>query len=167
MPFNGQLFLDNLQAVFTLVFRNPDPIELWIMLGLSFLACVFLLIKIGSAFEFQRMGNILPRLTAAIGFVLPFVAMALVLMFFPATGGWVLGGAAAAVMLVVVLPLTCWWLKGTYLSALMAWAISLAAAVAIVLAVHAVFSAVTAGRRDAQKSFDHKRDLNEFMNKQR
>jgi hypothetical protein len=74
------------------------------------------------------------------------------------------GGVLVAVL--VVAPAMCLLQKSGYLAALLTWAVSVAAAGAIILLVGGVFELLVSGGKDAEKSMGHKQETERFLQNQ-
>lgn len=148
---------------FRLMLLNPaSPLELMLAAGLAAFVFVLVLNKVGAAFNLAlaQTGRSLIVLVVGHAVVLGGLAMLATHVKLPALA---IPVAAVILMLAVVTPLTCLLLKGSYLSALMALLISMAAAFVMTLFVHTTFAALGKSGDSVGHGRQHRRDLERVM----
>jgi hypothetical protein len=153
----------------TALCRPSSPLELTTLALLALITYVLVSRKIGGALEII-MTDILHSLAATA------VGVAAVLAVTAAANLYIVPGigspalrlsasivAAALALLAIAVPAVCLIQKGSYLNSLFTILLSIAAALVVVLLVHAGFKAVSSGSGQVGKGVRHKKTLEEAM----
>lgn len=142
------------------VLRHPETTaEWWILLIVAFVSCAAALRITASAGGMGQPTALRSFVVSLFGLALILLGMTAARVLMPLAGGWLIVAAALFIFLGLVLPLSCFLLKGNYLVAFVAWLIGLAALAGVIMMLSAVFDVVAAGMKNAQQARDNKRAL--------
>jgi hypothetical protein len=162
-------WIENLQAILQLVLGNPGtPVEMWTLLGLSFLMMWGIFGKAGSLLGISNTRPAQTLIVTLLGVALSLAALTAAQMYLPAWNNpeyklWILIGIPVVVAVVLVAPFMGLFQKANYGAALVTCVLAVAGAALVVLLVGAMFDSFFSGSRDAEKGRAHKQELEEIQ----
>jgi hypothetical protein len=161
-------WIAKLNEIVNVVLGTPaSPLEKWLLIVLGSLALIGSLGKVGASLGIPNTGVAYSVIVAVIGVGLSLAALAAAAVYLPAWEDpglrrWIWIGVPVLVSLIVVIPLTCVLQKSNVLAALLTWALGLGAAVAVLLLVGAIFTAIQSRQGDIERGKARKQEVEEL-----
>ena len=162
-------WLESMQQIGEFLLGNPASLVETAVIGVAaVLVLMFVLSKAGSAFGISNTGFFYSLVVAMLGIVLLLVCMTAVKLYLPAWENeglrvWLLVGTGVVASLVLVVPLMCGIQRTGYVSALLTWLCSAAAAAVVIALVGGAFSLFSSGSRSADSGLQHRRQIEEAL----
>ena len=162
-------WIENLQAILQLMLGSPgSALEMWVLLGLSFLMMWAIVGKAGSLLGIINTRPAQTLIVTILGVLLSLAALTAAQMYLPAWNNpeyklWILIGVPLVVALVLIAPFMGLFQKANYMAAVVTWVLAVAGAALVILLVGALFDSFVSGSRDAEKGKAHKQELEEIQ----
>jgi hypothetical protein len=162
-------WIESLQAILQLVLGSPgSPLEMWVLLGASFLMMWILVSRAGSLLGIINTRPAQTFIVTLLGILLSLGALAAVQIYLPVWNDpnyrlWILIGVPVAVAVVIIAPFMGLFQKAKYVTAVATWVLAVAGAALVVLLVGAMFDSFVSGSRDADKEKAHKQEIEEIQ----
>jgi hypothetical protein len=162
-------WIENLQAILQLILGNPgSTVEMWTLLGLSFLMMWAVVGKAGSLMGIINTRPAQTLVVTLVGAILSLAALTAAQIYLPAWNNpeyrlWILIGVPLAVALVLIAPFMGLFQKANYIAAAITWVLAVAGAALVVLLVSALFDNFATGSRDAEKGKARRQELEEIQ----
>jgi hypothetical protein len=159
----------NLKDMVRFVLANPSsPLEMWVLLGLSFLMMWAIVSKAGSLLGIINTRPAQTLIVTVVGIVLSLAALVAAQMYLPAWGNpdyrlWILIGIPVVVTFVLVAPFMGLFQKARYGAAVITWVLAVAGAACVILLVGALFDSFASGSQEAEKGKAHKEEIEQIQ----